>query len=144
MLLKDLKLTTVKTTNQVSSVQQRRLKVLIQIAQQIQVASAYENGRDYFATRLKTMADENGNKKSIETQKRIKKWFWTQDTGKIALTIRYGNKVVMLNAKANAIELNNASELVPALNAIKIAIENGALDEQLASASKKVKEAFKK
>jgi hypothetical protein len=58
--------------------------------------------------------------------------------------VRYGSKPLELAKGKNAIELNQASEIVPTLELIKNAVVAGELDEAIAAASNKLREGFKK
>ena len=72
-----------------------------------------------------------------------RRW-WEQANGKIALSIRYGSKVIPLNAKSNAVEVNTITDLINALNVIKVAVEAGELDAQIDSASTMLRKGFTK
>jgi hypothetical protein len=48
-------------------------------------------------------------KSQVETA--VRQWWWPQDNGKLALSIRYGSKVIALTPKANAVECANLDEL---------------------------------
>jgi hypothetical protein len=62
----------------------------------------------------------------------------------VNLSVRYGSKPLELAKGKNAIELNQASEIVPTLELIKSAVVAGELDEAIAAASNKLREGFKK
>jgi hypothetical protein len=62
----------------------------------------------------------------------------------VNLSVRYGSKPLELAKGKNAIELNQASEIVPTLELIKNAVVAGELDEAIAAASNKLREGFKK
>ena len=82
---------------------------------------------------------------TLEVARRIKEWFWTNDEGKINLSIKYGAKTLPLNKKgANAIELNTNEELINTLKALKVAALNGELDDAITEVSEATKAAFVK
>jgi hypothetical protein len=62
----------------------------------------------------------------------------------VNLSVRYGSKPLELAKGKNAIELSQASEIVPTLELIKSAVVAGELDEAIAAASNKLREGFKK
>ena len=77
--------------------------------------------------------------------KRIRAWFFTADTGKVCLQVRYGSSTLDLGGKGkNAVEVNSPTELIKALEIIKTAVEAGELDAQLEAAGSKLKSGFKK
>jgi len=69
---------------------------------------------------------------------------WAGDNGKIALTVRYGAKVLELVKNKNAIEVASASELVKTLELVKTATAAGELDDAIAAASAKLRSGFGK
>ena len=144
--LSTLKLVTSKKQSTVSPVINRRLKLLAKVNEQIELCNAKKNGTSYEPKRLKTVTDKvTGERKSIETIKRVKEWFWINDTGKIHLAIKYGSKTLMLNKKgANAVEVNNGDELISTLKHIAGYIENGELDEFINDVSKATRDSFGK
>ena len=143
--LSALKLVTSKKQSTVSPVINRRLKLLAKVHEQIELCSAKKDGNTYAPKRLKTFTDKvTGERKTVETVKRVKEWFWINETGKINLAIKYGSKTLMLNKKgANAIELTTGDELIATLKSIKLAIENGELDESISEVSNATKLALK-
>ena len=99
----------------------------------------------YAPAKFKTVTDtETGAKRSIETVKKVKQWWWTDGDGKLNLSVRYGAKVLELAKGKNAIEIASAAELVPTLAVIKQAVEDGSLDAQIEAASNKLRSGFKK
>ena len=145
--LSALKLVTSKKQSTVSPVINRRLKLLAKVHEQIELCSAKKDGNTYAPKRLKTFTDKvTGERKTVETVKRVKEWFWINETGKIHLAIKYGSKTLTLNkkSKANAIELASGDELVATLKALKIAVANGELDEAIAEVSEATRIAFGK
>ena len=144
--LSTLKLVTSKKHISISPVLHRRNKIISKIQEQIDLCVAKKDGNVYAPKHLKTYTDKHtGERKTIESVKRVKEWFWINDTGKINLAIKYGSKTLMLNKKgANAIEVSTGDELISILKSIKLAIENGELDESISEVSNATKLAFKK
>lgn len=143
--LASLKLTAAKRTTNISPVMQRRNKVALRIHQQIQLATAQQEGKSYAPTKQKTVKDvETGESKIIQVPKRIKEWWFTSETGKLCVSLKYGPKTVELMKGRSAIELNSAKELVTALSVLKDAVLGGELDAQLEAVSSSVKAGFKK
>jgi predicted nicotinamide N-methyase len=87
---------------------------------------------------------DSGEKRSVETSKRMKQWWFTADNGKIALTVRYGAKVLELVKGKNALEVASASELVKTLELVKAATAAGELDVAIEAASAKLRDGFVK
>jgi predicted nicotinamide N-methyase len=140
-----LKFTTAKKPAQLSPIQSRRSKLIAKLEEQILLAGALAEGRIYAPTKTKVVVDEtSGEKRSVETAKRMKQWWFATDNGKIALTVRYGAKVLELVKGKNAIEVASASELVKTLELVKTATAAGELDDTIAAASAKLRDGFVK
>lgn len=141
-----LKLITAKKPQQQSPVVQRRNKLSKKLWEQMELCKALADGRQYTPTKLKSIVDpDTGTRRSIETAKRVKQWWWVADNGKINLSIRYGAKTIALNAKgATAVELASTAELLPTFELIKQSVEEGSLDAQIEAASLKLREGFGK
>ena len=144
-VLSTLKLVQSKRPNQLAPVVVRRTKMMKQIWQQIQLAKAVQVGETYQAIRYKTVQDiETGLTQSVELPKRVKQWWWTVDSNKICLAIRYGAKQIDIAKGKNAVEVANLEQVVVALEKIKQAVDLGELDEQIELASGALKAGFKK
>ena len=144
--LASLKLVTAKRPMQLSPVVQRRNKVLKRIYEQILLATALQEGKQYAPTKLKAVKDElTGETKTVQVPKRIKETWFVTDTGKFCLSLKYGAKVLPLNSKgATAVELANADELVPVLEKLREAVEKGELDTQIEAVAGAVRAKAKK
>ena len=143
--LAGLKLTATKKPTQLPQVQQRRNKLLKRIWEQIELAKAEQNGEVFSVTRLRSYKDsESGIRKQIETQKRVKAWWFTGDNGKLALSVRYGARVLELAKGKYAVEVGTVQDLVPTLQTIKAAVEVGELDNAIENAANTLKSGFVK
>jgi hypothetical protein len=142
--LAGLKLTAAKRSNQVSPVQQRRNKMLKRLAEQVELAKAKQEGRQYAPTKqAKVLDEETGEKRTVQVAKRIKEWWFGSD-GKICISLRYGATIVELAKGKTAVEIGSASDLVGTLETLAKAVQNGEIDAQLEAASGAVKAGFRK
>ena len=140
-----LKLVASKKERNVSPVVARRTKLAGKIDEQLLFATAQRDGQIYAPKRLKNVIDKaTGERKTVEATKRIKEWYWTNSTGKIHLSVRYGSKTLELAKGKNAIELNSGDELLATLVTLKEAVIAGELDDAIAQASDKLKAGFSK
>jgi len=143
--LAQLKLTAQSKPAQMSPVQQRRNKLAKRVWEQIELAKAQAQGTQYTPIKFRTVTDsETGARKQIETTKRVKQWWFTADNGKLALSVRYGTKVLELAPKKFAVEIATNKDLVTTLELIKGAVLNGELDTAIDSAAVKLKLGFTK
>ena len=145
-ILSNLKFVVSKKKQGISPVIQRRSKLSNKIAEQIQLAQAQKDGRTYAPSRLKTYVNkQTGERKTVETLKRVREWWHTSESGKINLICKYGSKQIQFDAKGrNAIEVSNSEELMSALESLKLAIEQGEMDTQIEAASAAVRARFTK
>jgi hypothetical protein len=140
--LQGLKLITAKRQTAINPVQFRRNKLSQRVQEQIALAQAAVEQRTYTKQRHRSVKDSSGFRNTITTQVRVKQWWWTQDNGKLALSIRYGSKIIALSPKCNAVECSTLTDVVAALTTIKAAVDAGELDAQIAAASEKLREGF--
>lgn len=142
--LNGLKFVTATRPTQIAPIQLRRNKLSNAIWQQIQLAKALAEGKTYAPTRYKTVRDLEGNSKSIEVPKRIKRWWWVSEAGKVVFNVRYGTKTIELARGKAACEVATGEELLAALEAIKQAVEQGAYDTQINAVSGALRSNFNK
>ena len=142
-VLANLKLVNAKRPVHLSPVVQRRNKVAKRIYEQIKLAKSKLEGKAFSPTRLRTVKDEEtGLNKTVSVPKRVKEWWFTSDSGKLCLSLRYGAKVVDIAKGKTAVELASEKELVATLEILKQAVESGELDAQIEAVSGAVKAGF--
>jgi hypothetical protein len=144
-VLTNLKLVAAKKPTKQPPVVQRRNKLSSKLWEQLQLARAEMSGETYAPTRRRTVKDpETGLRKSIEVPKRVKPWWFVSETGKVCLSVKYGNKVLELAKGKSAIEVANPDELIKTLETIKAATNSGELDTQISSAAGSLRDGFQK
>ena len=127
-LLKTLKLTQYQRNNSNNPVLQRRIKLAAGITEQIQLAA----NPNYKQISVRTVADENGELRTVEVSKRVLRWWRVGADGTVQLTVRYGSRVLELAKGMDAVELASVDELVGVLEQFKAAAERGEMDEMIA------------
>ena len=142
--LANLKLSNTKRAAALAPIQIRRNKLATKLADQIQLALAQQKGETYTTARFKTVASEDGGRKAVEIQRRVRPMWWTNTDGKICLTVRYGAKQLELAKGKATVEVGTADHLVGILEVIKQAVETGELDQQIESASAVLRTGFKR
>jgi hypothetical protein len=122
----------------ITSVRNLTINPIVMRRNQLQMIIAKRDNSAYAPKRIKIYTDKNtGERKSIETTKRLREWYWTNESGKISLNVRYGSYVLQLNKKGcNAIECKDADELIDTLKALKNAVADGELDDAINSITK--------
>lgn len=142
--LANLKLTNTRRTAALAPIQIRRNKLSGKLADQIQLALAQQQGETYTTNRFKTVTTEDGSRKTIEIQRRVRPMWWTNIDGKLCLTVRYGAKQLELAKGKSTVEVGGADHLVGTLQVIKQAVEAGELDAQIEAASGALRSGFKR
>ena len=141
--LTGLKLTAAQKPTQMSPVQQRRNKLAKRLWEQMELAKAQQTGGTFAPKKFRSITDANtGERKQVETNKRVKAWWFVGDNGKLVLSVRYGTKVLELAKGKWAVEVGTEKELVPTLELLKAAVLDGELDAQIEAAANKLREGF--
>ena len=139
-----LKLSTSKKSQVMNPAAQRRNKLCKKLWEQIQLAQAHLEGKEFTTTRFRTVTDPDGLRRSVELPKRVRAWWWTTDANKLALNIRYGARKLEISKGKSAVEIATVTDLVPTLELIKQAVEAGELDAQIEAAAVKLRAGFVK
>jgi len=143
-LLQSLKVTAAKKAIGNNPQAHRRMKLARKLWEQIQLAKSQAEGTNFTMTKFRTVTDPDGARRSVEVPRRVRAWWWTTDTNKLALNIRYGARKIEISKGKSAVEIAGAADLVPTLELIKRAVEAGELDVQIEAASIKLREGFVK
>jgi hypothetical protein len=104
--LATLKLTAAVKPTAVSSTQNLRNKLLQRLNEQLALVRAKISGTNFSAIKTRSIVDkETGLRRQVELTKRVKPWWFVADNGKVALSIRYGTKVLELGRGKFAVEV---------------------------------------
>lgn len=144
--LATLKFVTHKRPTQIPAIQVRRNKLVCKLDEQIKLISARKDGKNFAPLHLSSVRDrDTGVLKRIELPKRIRPWFFTSESGKICLQIKYGSRVIDVSGKNKpTIELASADELIRTFELVRMATLAGELDPMLESAGLKLRDGFVK
>jgi hypothetical protein len=144
-LLNSLKIVTAKRPAPVSPIARRRDMLSTKLNEQVAYAQAQQDGNVYAPTRMRTVKDQtSGESKRVEMPKRVKPWWFTDDSGKLCLVIKYGAKPLELAKGKVAIELTAQADLIPTLETLKAAVSAGELDAQIEVMSGALRKGFAK
>lgn len=143
--LDGLKLSAAKKPTHIPQVVFRRNKLSSKLWEQIQLAKSQIEGTPFVVKKFRTVKDaETGLRKSVEVPKRIREWWFKNESGKVCVAIKYGTQVIELAKGKASVEVDNATALIKALEQIKSAVEAGELDAQIETASGVLKKGFKR
>ena len=109
---------------------QRRAKFIKQLEQQRELAR--ELG--FEPTKRKWVVDADGTRQLVNVPKCVKRWWRMDAQGTCFLVLRYGNRVIILNAGRTAIAVGPKSKLVSVIDTVIAAAKAGEMDAMLAAA----------
>ena len=142
--LGNLKVATAQRNAAKDVVTVRRAKFAAQVKQQLAMLDAEKNGTQFVVTKQVVVTDvETGNTMHKDVAKRIKQWHFEQN-GKLYVQFYYGNKVLAISKKGNAVECADKQDLVRILNNAFAAVDAGEFDDCIAAVSKATRAAFGK
>jgi hypothetical protein len=118
----------------------RRQKLSTKLAEQIQLAKAQQSGSEFAPLRIRTVKDEaTGQTRKVEVPKKLKPWWWTDEKGKLCITLRYGARTLEIVEGKNAIEADNIADVIASLQVIRTAVDTGELDKRIDAVMGQVK-----
>ena len=143
--LSALKLVQAKREKGMSPQHARRQKLSTKLAEQIQLAKALQSGTEFSPVRVRTVKDEvTGQSRKVEVPKKLKPWWWTDDKGKLCITVRYGARTLEIVEGKNAIETDSIADVITSLQVIRTAVDSGELDKRIDAVMGQVKAGFAK
>jgi hypothetical protein len=114
----------------------RREKLVAGLKEQKLVYAAALEGKDHRVERHKWMTNEQGERVSVKTHRRVRPWFFEQDGGWY-VQCRYGARVIAADGTNNAVFVNSLKEVEPVLDLFIAAASAGELDAVIAQATKR-------
>ena len=143
--LSALKLVQAKRQGGNSPQHARRQKLSNKLHEQIQLAKAQQSGGEFAPTKVRTVRDEvTGESRKVESPRKLKPWWWTDEKGKLCVTIRYGARILEIVEGKNAIETDNIADVITSLQVIRTAVDSGELDKRIDAVMGQVKAGFAK
>jgi hypothetical protein len=118
----------------------RRQKLSTKLAEQIHLAKAQQSGVEFAPLRIRTVKDDvTGQSRKVEVPKKLKPWWWTDEKGKLCITVRYGARTLEIVEGKNAIETDNIADVIASLQVIRSAVDAGELDRRIDAVMAQVK-----
>ncbi len=142
--LASLKLTAQRRPHQLPAATQRRNKLLGKLADQLALARAQQSGAAFEATKRRTVVDATtGQRQTIAVPRRVRPWWFHTDNGRLALTVRYGSRVLELAKGKSAIDIADQAALIATLEVLAQAVSAGELDAAIEVAVGQTRRGFK-
>ena len=110
----------------------RRAKLLTQLQQQRSLA----NDPMFVVVTQRWRKGDDGEKRLVERQKRVKRWWYVDVMGQCFLSINYGSKRLELDKGKTAIAVGGKDNLVSTIDAVIAAVQAGELDTVIAATQK--------
>jgi hypothetical protein len=144
-IIASLKVTNADRPRQLPVIVQRRNKLINALHDQLELARAEAEGREYLKTRRRHVKNPvTGEYAEAVVSRRPRTWFWTANDGKVYISLRYGTRVIEIAKGKSAIEVGEKRQLVPVIEALKQAVAAGEIDAQIDAAGAEVGKRFLK
>jgi len=134
--LAKLNFKSVTRSTQRDPVTARREKLVAGLKEQQLVHAAAMKGEDHRVERHKWIDNEQGERVSIKTNRRVRPWFFEQDGGWY-VQCRYGARVIAADGTNNAVFVKTLKEVGAVLDAFLTAASAGELDAAIAKAAER-------
>ena len=119
-------------------VEKRRSKTLAALEQQKLVLAAALKGQEHTVTKKGWTRDTDGNRQRIEKTHAVRPWFF-QNTEGWVVQLKYGARVVPLDADNNAVIVQSLNDVAAVLDIFAKAVASGELDKALATLAQRKK-----
>ena len=120
-------------------VEERRSKTLTALEQQKLVLAAAQKGQEHTVTKPGWAQDTNGNRRRVEKTHAVRPWFFQDGQGWV-VQLKYGARVVPLDADNNAVIVHSLDDVAAVLDLFAKAVEGGELDTALATLAQRRKD----
>ena len=138
--LSKLKLTSYRRTQpNRDPIEERRRKTLAALQQQKLVLAAALNGQEHTVTKPGWVRDADGNRQHIEKTHAVRPWFF-QDAQGWVVQLKYGARVVPLDADNNAVIVQSLDDVAAVLDIFVKAVASGEMDTALAALAQRKKD----
>lgn len=134
-VLKGVKIVSAERKATPSPTLSKRHRLLTRIDEQLALAEANRDGKNFRREHIRAYVDPTtGKKEQRLVEKRLRKWWWAANNAKVYIELRYGARALELVPGKTAIELDSESNVIDTLALLKQAVLAGELDKQLAAA----------
>ena len=128
-----------RTQSNRDPVEARRGKTLAALAQQKLVLEAALVGQEHTITKPGWARDADGNRQRVEKTHAVRPWFFQDALGWV-VQLKYGGRVVPLDADNNAVIVQRLDDVASALDIFAKAVSTGELDTALATLAQRKKD----
>jgi hypothetical protein len=115
---------------------ERRNKLIAALKEQLLVHAAALNGEEHRVERHKWMTNDQGERVSVKTERRVRPWFFKQDGGWY-VQCHYGARVIAVDGTNNAVFVKSLKDVGAVLEVFIAATQAGELDAVIAKATER-------
>ena len=108
---------------------------------QINIVEAEAKGETYTVDRQRWSTNDDGQRVRVTKQISPRAWHWTEADGTVYLMPKIGVRPLQLEKGKPTVEVGAMKELVPTLEMLIQAVNDGELDKQIAEANSRKKSA---
>ena len=114
--------------------QDRRAKLVEQLAEQLKLVEAALGGTAYQRTKATWETDADGNRYRVQRPVKLRQWWTVADGGVAQFAVRYGAVPLQLQPGKAAVEVAKLADLPAVIKTLLQAVEAGELDAAVAAA----------
>ena len=118
-----------------------RTKFVAALQQQINIVAAEAEGETYTVDRQRWSINDDGQRVRVTKQISPRAWYWTEEDGVVYLMPKIGVRPLEIEKGKPTVKVGAAKELVPTLETLIQAVNDGELDNQIAEANSRKKSA---
>lgn len=138
-VISSLTVVVAKRPHQQPQIVLRRNKLISALHDQLQLATAQAEGREYLKTRHRHIKNPvTGEYTEAVIRRKPRAWYLTGDNGKVYLNLCCGTRTLEISKGKSAIEIGDMKQAVPMIEALKRAVAAGELDTQIFAAGDEV------
>ena len=108
--------------------QDRRVKLVEQLAEQLKLVEAALGGTAYQRSKAVWVTDEAGNRSKVQRPVKLRQWWTVGTNGAVQFGLRYGAVPLEVKAGMSAVEVTKLADIPLLIKALVQAVDQGELD----------------
>jgi hypothetical protein len=108
--------------------QDRRAKLVEQLAEQLKLVEAALGGTEYQRSKAVWVTDDLGNRTKVQRPVKLRQWWTVGANGAVQFGLRYGAVPLEVKAGMSAVEVTKLADIPLLIKALVQAVDQGELD----------------
>jgi len=108
--------------------QDRRVKLVEQLTEQLKIVEAALGGAAYQRSKAVWITDDAGNRTKAQRPVKLRQWWTVGDKGTVQFGLRYGAVPLEVKAGMSAVEVSKLADIPLLIKALVQAVDQGELD----------------